>query len=90
MIAKTEPVLSLRRHLLSCLGWTAVVGALTAGAAAHAADPFAEGVRTTPWQKPEDEQKAFHLPPDFEIQLVAAEPDINKPLNLAFDIQGRL
>ncbi len=55
-----------------------------------AADPFAEGVRPTPWQKPEAEQKSFRLPPGFEIQLVAAEPDINKPLNLAIDAKGRL
>ncbi len=26
----------------------------------------------------------------FEIQLVASEPEINKPLNLAFDDRGRL
>ena len=58
--------------------------------AAPAADPFAEGVRPTPWKSPADEQKAFGLPPGFEIQLVAAEPDINKPLNLAFDAAGRL
>jgi putative heme-binding domain-containing protein len=32
----------------------------------------------------------FHLPAGFEIQLVAAEPDINKPMNLAFDAKGRL
>jgi putative heme-binding domain-containing protein len=54
------------------------------------ADPFAEGVRPTPWLKPEEEQARFKLPPGFEIQLVAAEPDINKPLNLAFDATGRL
>ena len=30
------------------------------------------------------------MPPGFEIQLVAAEPDIHKPLNLAFDDRGRL
>jgi putative heme-binding domain-containing protein len=53
-------------------------------------DPFAAGVRTTPWLKPEEEQKAFKLPPGFEIQLVAAEPDIQKPLNMAFDERGRI
>ena len=37
-----------------------------------------------------EEQKALHVPPGFEIQLVAAEPDIHKPLNLAFDDRGRL
>ena len=56
----------------------------------RAADPFAEGVRPTPWQSPDDQQKTFKLPPGFEIQLVASEPDINKPFNLAFDAQGRL
>ena len=55
-----------------------------------ATDPFAEGVRPTPWHSPADQQKSFKLPPGFEIQLVAAEPDINKPMNLAFDAKGRL
>ena len=30
------------------------------------------------------------LPEGFEIELVAAEPDIAKPINLAFDARGRL
>ena len=63
------------------LGWVA---------SCPGADPFAEGVRPTPWLKPEEEQARFRLPQGFEIQLVAAEPDINKPLNLAFDANGRL
>ncbi|HYG74095.1 MAG TPA: PVC-type heme-binding CxxCH protein [Planctomycetota bacterium] len=53
-------------------------------------NPFAAGVRTTPALTPEQEAKTFHLPPGFEIQLVAAEPDISKPMNLAFDAKGRL
>jgi hypothetical protein len=55
-----------------------------------AADPFAENVRPTEALRPEQEQKSFHLPPGFEMQLVAAEPDILKPMNMAFDVQGRL
>jgi len=39
---------------------------------------------------PEEERAKFHLPPGFEIQLVAAEPDIQKPLNITFDGSGRL
>lgn len=39
---------------------------------------------------PEEEAKKFHLPPGFEIQLVASEPDIQKPMNLNFDSRGRL
>ena len=49
-----------------------------------------ENVSSLPPRTPEDERKALHLPPGFEIQLVAAEPDIHKPLNLAFDDRGRL
>ena len=43
-----------------------------------------------PPQTPAEEQKQFHLPPGFEIQLVASEPEIQKPINLNFDAQGRL
>ncbi len=43
-----------------------------------------------PPHTPEEEQKLFHLPPGFEIQLVASEPEIQKPINLNFDAQGRL
>lgn len=39
---------------------------------------------------PEQEKAKFRLPPGFEAQLVAAEPDIAKPMNLAFDAKGRL
>ena len=39
---------------------------------------------------PDQEKAAFTLPPGFEAQLVAAEPDVHKPMNLAFDDLGRL
>lgn len=59
--------------------------------ATHAAeDQFALNVRTTEPLTPADEQKTFTLPPGFEIQLVGCEPDINKPMNMAFDATGRL
>src|SRR4051794_18006177 len=63
---------------------------LSPGGAAAQDDLFAAGVRTTPWLSPADEQKHFKLPPGFEINLVAAEPDIQKPLNMAFDERGRI
>ncbi|MEZ6046740.1 MAG: c-type cytochrome [Planctomycetaceae bacterium] len=53
-------------------------------------DPFATQIRPTPWLTAADEQKTFTLPEGFEIQLVAADPDISKPLNMAFDADGRL
>jgi putative membrane-bound dehydrogenase-like protein len=49
-----------------------------------------ENVSSFPPRTPAEEQKALHAPAGFEIQLVAAEPEINKPLNLAFDDRGRL
>jgi len=54
------------------------------------ADQFDEVIRKTDPLPPEQEQKAFHLPPGFEIDLVATEPDIGKPINMAFDAKGRL
>ncbi len=38
----------------------------------------------------EEQLKRFKLPPGFEIQLVASEPDVVKPMNLAFDDRGRI
>lgn len=49
-----------------------------------------EYVSSLPHRTPAEERKALHVPPGFEVQLVAAEPDIQKPLNLAFDDRGRL
>jgi len=39
---------------------------------------------------PTEQQKKFRLPRGFEIQLVACEPDVNKPMNMKFDASGRL
>ena len=39
---------------------------------------------------PQEQLKGFHLPPGFDIELVASEPEINKPLNFSFDSKGRL
>jgi len=44
----------------------------------------------TPALSPAEQKTKFKLPPGFEIQLVAAEPDIGKPMNLSFDARGRL
>ncbi|MFN0067674.1 MAG: PVC-type heme-binding CxxCH protein, partial [Limisphaerales bacterium] len=63
---------------------------LAAFLARGAEDPFAAGVRTSDPLPPAEQQAKFRLPPGFEIQLVASEPDIHKPMNLAFDAAGRL
>ncbi|MFO0876484.1 MAG: c-type cytochrome [Gemmataceae bacterium] len=51
---------------------------------------FSPNVVETDPLTPEKEKAGFTVPPGFEVQLVAAEPDIAKPMNLAFDDQGRL
>jgi hypothetical protein len=53
-------------------------------------DPFAAQVRPTEPLSPAEEQKTFHLPPGFEVRLFASEPEILKPMNMAFDAKGRL
>jgi len=55
-----------------------------------AANPFEDAVRKTEPLTPEQERQSFHLPPGFEAQLVASEPEIGKPMNMAFDAKGRL
>ncbi|MGC4006843.1 MAG: hypothetical protein QM811_28435 [Pirellulales bacterium] len=47
-------------------------------------------VRTTDPLTPAEELAAFLPPPGFELQLVAAEPELRKPMNLAWDTRGRL
>lgn len=51
---------------------------------------FKEHVRSTPARSPEEERKGFKLPEGFEITLFASEPQIGKPINIAFDARGRL
>src|SRR5262249_1805478 len=59
---------------------TTLSGALFAGPPVVDSDPLT----------PEEQIEKFHLPPGFAIQLVASEPDIQKPMNLNFDSRGRL
>ena len=53
-------------------------------------EPFQQNVRPTGPRTAEEEMKGFILPPGFEIQLFASEPDIEKPMNISFDAKGRL
>lgn len=56
----------------------------------HAAEDKLRLVRETNAQTPEQERAGFHVPPGFTVQLFASEPQINKPINMAFDARGRL
>lgn len=72
----------------SCGVWLACLAVI--GVRANAQDRPPELVASTEALSPEAEKALFRLPPGFEAQLVASEPDIAKPMNLAFDELGRL
>ncbi|HEY0457326.1 MAG TPA: PVC-type heme-binding CxxCH protein, partial [Verrucomicrobiae bacterium] len=82
----------MSRFQKGCLILSLVVAKIcpTVAAPKPAADPFAEFIRSTPPRTPEEERAGFRLPPGFEIQLFASEPEIGKPMNMAFDGRGRL
>src|SRR5260370_27334672 len=52
--------------------------------------PFGDFIAKSDPRTPAEEKKCFHLPPGFEIELVASEPAIGKPINLNFDDRGRI
>jgi putative heme-binding domain-containing protein len=52
--------------------------------------PFGDFIAKSDPRTPAEEQKCFHLPPGFEIELVASEPAVGKPINLNFDDRGRI
>lgn len=56
---------------------------------ARAADPRGDHADAPPSTAQEQLGK-FHVPPGFEVQLVADETQIGKPMNLNFDSAGRL
>ena len=74
-------------------GFAVLFASLGIGLAASAQGPGdkpPELVAPTEALPPQEEKAKFRLPPGFEAQLVASEPDIAKPMNLAFDDLGRL
>ncbi|MBX9626241.1 MAG: hypothetical protein K2X82_20750, partial [Gemmataceae bacterium] len=66
----------------------AVLFALVCSPALAAEDPAL--VAPTGPRSPAEERKAFKVPDGFDVQLVASEPDIQKPMQMAFDAKGRL
>ena len=69
----------MRRAILSASALTLPLLLVSALGLYAAPNP---NIADTDPRSPADEAKAFHLPPGFEIQLVAADPDINKPMNI--------
>ncbi|MDP6444333.1 MAG: hypothetical protein QF805_11130, partial [Pirellulaceae bacterium] len=64
--------------------------AFAAGSVVAQDDPFRAIIRPTEPLNPSEELATFRLPDGFSIDLVASEPEIAKPMNVAFDAHGRL
>jgi putative heme-binding domain-containing protein len=77
----------MRWSVATLVGGLSVLLLISAAPAAR--DPAELVVPSGP-RTPADEAKGFQLPQGFEAQLVACEPDIHKPINIAFDERGRL
>jgi putative heme-binding domain-containing protein len=51
---------------------------------------FGQTIRASGSRSPAEELAGFHVPEGFQMELVASEPAITKPMNMAFDAKGRL
>lgn len=71
------------RHVI--LGWSCLL-VLLGGAVL----PAAPDRKITQHLSPAEEKPHFVLPPDFEIELVAAEPLVINPITMTLDDRGRL
>jgi putative heme-binding domain-containing protein len=76
------------RRLLGCFAALFLLAIFTVYVSMTGAEPPV--IAPTEPRTPADEQKGFKVPPGFVVDLVAAEPDLHKPINMNFDAQGRL
>jgi putative heme-binding domain-containing protein len=79
---------AMRQRSLCCLYvfvWITLAGSTNSSFAQMRPHVVPEGPLT-----PEEQLAKFHLPPGFEIELVASEPEIYNPLSINFDNRGRM
>jgi glucose/arabinose dehydrogenase len=83
---------AILRSLIALLATGAECSLAADAAAPPKQDPdvFRSVVRPTEPLTAEEELRTFSVPEGFEVELVAADPDIAKPMNLAFDARGRI
>ncbi len=77
------------RYKRQRFGGTMLAGVLFLVATSEAAD-LKPGAPTAGPLPPREEQATFRLPKEFQIDLVAAEPDVIDPVAMAFDENGRI
>ena len=69
--------------------WRGWIGVAMLGALAFTSETRPGETSQGP-RSPREEQATFRLPKGFEIDLVAAEPDVIDPVAMAFDEEGRI
>ncbi|MBT5019185.1 c-type cytochrome [Planctomicrobium sp.] len=79
-------MLSLKHHFSHAL----VILLLAVCTRSVRAQNFGEMIRSSDPLTAEEELNTFTVPEGFKVQLFASEPEIQKPMNMAFDSQGRL
>src|SRR5690349_17910049 len=80
------------RHAWVSAGFIAIGITITfcCGDSSSGQDHYGDFIAKSEPRTPAEEQKCFHLPPGFAIELVASEPAIGKPINLNYDDRGRI
>lgn len=63
---------------------------LSFAALANHPDDQPQNLAGPPAKTPDEERKTFQLPPGFQIDLVASEPQVIDPVAMVFDEAGRL
>src|SRR5688572_28546639 len=83
--------MQLLRQILPLVVIVSTAACLFAGSA-PATEPTVkpEDLPRVPPTEPQDALKRFSVRPGFEVQLVAAEPDVIDPIALCFDEDGRM
>jgi putative heme-binding domain-containing protein len=80
----------LPRMRCSARTFLPLLALVTTAASIEAADPQVFLVAPTEALPAARQQKMFHLPPGFDIELIAEDPVIRKPINMSFDAAGQL
>ena len=75
---------------LLCISSLVLVASFSLVLSAPSTDDQLPSLAGPPAKSPEDEKKTFQIPPGFQIDLVASEPQVVDPVAMAFDEAGRL
>ncbi len=95
MIHRNVPLLCIYVHLLASSFNAAATDPIrldqfTPAEPSTSQELFGQTIRASNFRTPAEELAGFHVPEGFQVELIAAEPTITKPMNMAFDASGKL